>query len=60
MSEAVILTGKMGNHDLIDLLIAGSTEFASNLHADSSRPFYKGFLAQVGCYLHYECGKQHM
>lgn len=39
MSEAVSLTGKTGNYDLIDLLIAGSTECASDLYADSCRPF---------------------
>lgn len=59
MSEAVTLTGKMGNYDLIDLLIAGSIECASGLHANSYRPFQKGCLAQAGCCLHYECGIRH-
>lgn len=39
VSEAITLTGKVGNHDLIDLLIAGSTECAADLYADSCRSF---------------------
>ena len=38
-SEAVTLTGKMESYYLIDMLTSGSPECASELYADSCRPF---------------------